>query len=136
MVKSDVPAFYANEVTGLRLRNVQVDWADGMPDYFSEALRVEHFNDLAVDSFIGRQAQTATGAAVLLRNGSGVSITNSRAMPGTQTFLQLDRVEERRAFVNYDMSGAKQVIAPASKHFSVQPGTPNQAARPLPNTPH
>ncbi|WP_158748262.1 glycoside hydrolase family 28 protein [Acidobacterium sp. S8] len=86
IVKSDVPAFYAKLVNGLRLRDVQVDWADSVPYYFSEGIRVEDFHDLTIDSFQGRQAQSASGAAIALQNGSGVSITNSRALPGTQTY--------------------------------------------------
>jgi hypothetical protein len=92
IIKSDIPAFYARRVTDLRLRNVQIDWPTVMPDYFSDGVRIEDFNDLTIDSFAGRQAQPATGAAIFLKQGSGVSITNSRALPGTQTFLQLDQV--------------------------------------------
>jgi hypothetical protein len=120
IVKSDIPAFYAKQVTGLRLRDVQIEWVDSMPEYFSDGLRVEDFNDLTIESFSGRQAQAATGAAIFLRDGSGVSITNSRATLGTRTFLQLDKVKDRRVFVNYDLSGAATAIAPANEQFDVQ----------------
>jgi Glycosyl hydrolases family 28 len=128
IIKSDIPAFYARQVNGLQLRNVQVDWANSMPDYFSEGIRVEDFQDLTIDGFTGRQAQAATltkpgtkhGAAIYLQNGTGVAITNSRATPGTHTFLQLDKVQNRRVFVNYDLSAAAQVIAPASQRFDTQ----------------
>lgn len=122
IVKSDIPAFYAKHVAGLRLRDVQVDWADAMPEYFTDGLRAEDFKDLTIDSFAGRQAQIATGAAICLKNGSGVSIANSRAMPGTRTFLQLDNVQDRRVFVNYDLSGAANIIAPANQRFDTQIG--------------
>ena len=69
----------------------------------------------------GKQAQ-ASGAAIALQDGTGVSITNSRAMPGTKTFLQMDKVEGRRVFVNYDLSGAAQVIMPAGQRFDTQIG--------------
>jgi pectate lyase-like protein len=130
IVKSDIPALYAKHVTGLRLRDVQVDWAAAMPDYFSDGLRVENFEDLAIDSFSGRQAQTATGAAVSLQNGKGVSITNSRATLGTKTFLQLDQVKDRRVFVNYDVSAAAKIIAPADQQFDVQLGVPAAKQKP------
>lgn len=130
IVKSDIPAFYAKQVVGLRLRDVQVDWADRMPGYFTDGLRVEDFNDLMIDSFAGRQAQIATGAAIYLKDGSGVSIANSRAMPGTQTFLQLDNVQDRRVFVNYDLSGAANSIAPANQRFDTQIGVPATMRKP------
>jgi hypothetical protein len=131
IVKSDIPAFYAKLVTGLRLRDVQVDWADSMPDYFSDGLRIEDFKDLTIDSFAGRQAQAAAGAAVSLQNGSGVTIANSRATPGTRTFLQLEKVKDRRVFVNYDMSGAARVITPPSQRFDTQIGVPASKRKPV-----
>jgi hypothetical protein len=130
VVKSDIPAFYAKHVSGLRLRDVQVDWADSMPDYFSDGLRIENFLDLTIDSYAGRQAQAAAGAAISLQNGAGVSIANSRATPGTRTFLQLDKVEDRRVFVNYDVSAAAKVIAPADQRFDTQIGGPATKAKP------
>jgi hypothetical protein len=124
IVKSEIPALYAKQVAGLRLRDVTVDWAESMPDYFSDGLRVEDFKDLTIDGFEGRQDQSGAGAAIALKDGSGVAITNSRAMPGTTTFLQLDKVEGRRVFVNYDLSGAGKAIAPADKRFDVEIGVP------------
>jgi hypothetical protein len=129
IVKSDIPAFYAKKVVGLRLRDVQVNWDDAMPDYFSEALRIEDFIDLTIDSFAGRQAQISTGAAINLENGSGVSITNSGATPGTRTFLQLDNVQDRRVFVNYDLSDAADAILPADQSFYTQIGAPTAKRR-------
>jgi hypothetical protein len=125
IIKSDIPAFYAKQVDGLQLRDVQVDWADSMPEYFSDGVRVEDFKDLSIDSYGGRQAQISTGAAVYLQNGSDVSITNSRATPGTRTFLQLDKVQDRRVFVNYDLSGATKTIVPADQRFDTQIGVPS-----------
>jgi len=132
MIKSDIPAFFARHVDGLRIRDVQVDWAKSMPGYFSDGVRVEDFNDLSIDDFAGRQAQNTTGAAISLHDGSGVAITNSRATDGTETFLQLDNVAERRVFVNYDLSAAPTAIAPPDQHFNTEigpPGTPVRSGR-------
>lgn len=126
IVKSDIPAFYAKHVAGLRLNDVEVDWAKSMPDYFSNAVRIEDFSDLAISGFEGRQAQNTSGAAVSLHNGSGVSITNSRALPGTLTFLELDKVTGRRVFANYDVMEASKIIVPADQKFEVQLGPPNK----------
>jgi polygalacturonase len=127
--KSEIPAFFAKKVEGLRIRDLTIDWAGAMPEYFSDGVRIEEFKDLIIDSFEGRQAQKNVGAAIALRNGSGVAVTNSRALPGTHTFLQLDKVRERRVFVNYDVSGAAKVIAPASDRFTVQIGVPAPITR-------
>ena len=124
IVKSDIPALYAKQVAGLRLRDVTVDWAEAMPSYFSDGIRVEDFKDLTIDGYEGRQDQAASGAAIALVNGTGVAVTNSRAMPGTTTFLQMEKVEGRRVFANYDLSGAAKAIVPAGQRFDVQVGVP------------
>jgi hypothetical protein len=129
IVKSDIPALYARQVAGLTLRDVKVDWAAGVPDYFSDGIRVEDFSDLTVDGFSGRQAQTAGGAAIALSNGSGVSITNSRALDGTDIFLELDSVTQRRVFVNYDVKAAAQVISPPNLRFATEIGVPVMTKR-------
>jgi len=134
MVKSEIPALYAKRIDGLRMRNVQVDWptatTPALPDYYSDGIRIEDFKDLTIDDFEGRQAQTASGAAISLVNGTGVAVTNSRAMPGTRTFLQLDKVDGRRVFVNYDVKAAAKVIAPATMRFDTQIGVPVGAPKP------
>ena len=124
ITSSDIPALYAKEVDGLRLRDVTVDWAPGMQAYFSDGVRLEGFRDVVIDGFAGRQAQASTGAAIALADGDGVAITNSRAMPGTATFLQMKKVTGRRVFVNYDLSGARQVMLPAGVRFATQVGVP------------
>jgi hypothetical protein len=122
MIASEIPALYAKKVNGLSLHNFTVDWAGSVPEYFSDAIRVEDFSDLTVDGFSGRQSQPTAGAALFLQDGSGVSITNSRALPGTATFLQMKNVKDRRAFVNYDLKDAKHIIVPATQSFVTQIG--------------
>jgi len=124
IVKSEIPALMARKVDGLQLRDVQVDWASSLPDYYSEGIRVEDFKDLTIDGFAGRQAHVASGSAIALQNGSGVSVTNSRAASGTQTFLQLENVQQRRVFVNYDIRSAAKFIVPSSQRFDTQIGIP------------
>ena len=122
IMKSDIPAFYAKQVDGLTLKDVQVDWGGSMPDYFSDGIRVEDFTDLTIDGYSGRQAHPSGGSAIYLSNGTDVSITNSRAMPVTRAFLHLDNVNDRRVFVNYDVKGAAQIIEPSNLRFDTQIG--------------
>jgi Glycosyl hydrolases family 28 len=129
IIKSDIPAFYAQHVEGLRLRDIQVDWATTVPVYFSDGVRIEDFSDVTIDDFSGRQAHAASGAAIALQHGTGVAITNSRATTGTQTFLSLDKVSDRRVFVNYDLSGAAKIITPSDQRFHTQIGAPAKRKR-------
>ncbi len=119
IVKSDIPAIYGRYVDNSRMRNVHVDWAANMPSYFTEAIRLERFNDTTIDGFSGCQSG-AVGAAISLKDGHGIAITNSRALNGTQTFLNLDHVDDRRVFVNYDLGSAAVKISPKSQKFMTQ----------------
>jgi hypothetical protein len=94
-------------------------------------VRVEDFKDLTINDFEGKQAQAGVGAAIALEDGTGVAISNSRAMPGTQTFLQMRKVEDRRVFVNYDLSGAMNAIEPADQRFVTEIGVPKPKAKTL-----
>jgi hypothetical protein len=71
---------------------------------------------MTIDQFEGRQAQVE-GAALSFSDGAGLSITGSMALPGTSTFLQLSNVTDRRAFVNYDLTSARHVVAPSNATF-------------------
>lgn len=130
IVKSDIPALLARQVSGLSLRDVEVDWGKSLPAYYSDGLRIEDFDGLTIEGFSGRQARFASGAAISLHNGTGVSITNSRALPGTATFVELDNVGGRRVFVNYDLSGAARIIEPPGLRFDTQVGGAASSAAP------
>jgi len=111
IVKHDIPAFFCHNVDGLQIRRFEVEWADSLPEYFTEAIYCEQFTNLTIDGFAGRQARPSAGAAIVLKDGNKVSITNSEAAPNTGTFLSLDGVEDLRSFLNNDLSQATQAGA-------------------------
>jgi hypothetical protein len=130
IVKHDIPALYFQNVEGLKIRGLEVEWADQLPDFFTEAIYCEHFKDLTIDGFSGRQARPSEGAAVVLKDGSKVSVRNSEAAPDTGTFLSLDGVTDLRAFINNDLSNAQVPVSPAQSRFAMTSGnylskTPN-----------
>jgi hypothetical protein len=127
IISSDIPGIYAKHVEGLRLNNVRVDWAVAMPEYFSDGVKVEDFQYVTIDGLAARQARAGSGSAISLLNGAGVSITNSRALPGTKTFLSMEGVKGRRVFVNYDLKAASQAIVPAGLRFDTEIGVPAKA---------
>ena len=122
IVKHDIPALFCQNVDGLQIRGFEVEWADSLPDYFAEAIYCEHFTNLIIDGFIGRQAHPSTGATVVLKDGNKVSISNSEAAPETGTFLSLDGVKDLRSFTNNDLSNAKEAISPAQSKFRIVSG--------------
>jgi polygalacturonase len=117
IVKHDIPALYFHNVEGLKIHGLEVDWADPLPDFFSEAIYCENFKDLTMDGFVGRQARPSVESAVVLKNGSKVSVRNCQAAPGTSTFLSLAGVTDLRSFVNNDLSDAKVAISPPESQF-------------------
>lgn len=122
IVKHDIPAFFCHNVDGLQIRRFEVEWADSLPEYFTEAIYCEQFTNLTIDGFAGRQARPSAGAAIVLKDGNKVSITNSEAAPNTGTFLSLDGVEDLRSFLNNDLSQATQAISPARSKFKIVSG--------------
>jgi hypothetical protein len=60
-----------------------------------------------------------------------ISITDSRALPGTLAFLHLNKVTDRRVFVNYDLKGASQAIEPANPRFDMENGVPAVRQHPV-----
>ena len=85
LVGRDVPGVYATGVTDLSLDRVTVEWGDDVPSYHSHAIECESVEGLSIDGFVGRQARD--GPAIALGSCTGVVVADSRAAPGTDTFL-------------------------------------------------
>ena len=114
----DISAIYFRHMRGLRLNKIRVSWDDGMPECFTHLMEGEEFQDLAVASLEGRQAQAGQGTVLALRNGSGVAIRDCVAAPGAGVFLALDHVADQRLFVNNDLGRARTVFEPANSAFT------------------
>jgi Pectate lyase superfamily protein/Glycosyl hydrolases family 28 len=118
--KHDIPGIYCQYVQDFHLQDVQIVWGGELASYFSQAMECHHFQDLDIDGFTGRQARLSSReAAISLSQGSGVTIRNSTAQPGTATFLSLSQVTDERLFVNNDLGAAKQVMRPAKSDFKM-----------------
>ena len=127
--KHDTPAVYCRWVEGMRVHGLSIQWGNNLPEYFSNGVECEQFRDIEIDRFEGKQAQPS-GAALSFSNGAGLSITGSTAAPGTATFLKLTNVTDRFAFVNYDLTAAKQIIEPRTATFHT-----SNLTRAAPHTP-
>lgn len=95
----DIAAFYARGVKALALRDFAVAWADGLPAFCRHALEIEHFSDLVIEDFRGRQATVARAeedAAIVLRHGRGAEIRHASLTPGGKRLLATEQVTDRR----------------------------------------
>jgi hypothetical protein len=116
----DIPGFYCRGVDGLRLSDFRLQWDEGLPDFFSHAIACEDFEDVVIDGFEGRQARSNDeSAAVWLRNGSTVTVRDSRAAEGTALFLKHEGVQDERLFVNNDLCRARVAMSPEASGFTV-----------------
>ncbi|MBS1606012.1 MAG: cellulase family glycosylhydrolase [Bacteroidetes bacterium] len=86
--RHDIPAIYARHVKGLTIRGLDLRWGDSLPDYFTNAIFCEQFENLTVEDFRGHAAPHAsdTTAAIVLKEGvdavvrdvNGASVTQQR----------------------------------------------------------
>ena len=83
-------AVFIDGVTGLKIRNVSVQWAgDRTGEKWRSALYLRNVGNLEIDSFSGRQGlRNANAAAVVLENVNDGVIRDSQASEGTATFLE------------------------------------------------
>ncbi len=109
--KHDIPGIYGQYIDGLQIHGFELQWADSIPDYFSDGINLEHFKNLTIDGFVGKQAQqNGTGAAISLNNGTGVSITNCFASPGASNFFSFKDVNDLHSLTNNDLTNAKKQV--------------------------
>ena len=92
--RHDTPALYARNIDALTLDGFRVAWpAEHAPAYFSHALQISNFHGLTIRGFEGSAARAGDGlAAMELSQGSGLTLRDSTALPGTSRFVRLTDV--------------------------------------------
>jgi hypothetical protein len=113
----DIPGLLAHNVQGLVVRDLDLRFEEGLPEFFSHGIECEGVSELLIDGFSGRQAHDI-GAAIVLRRVKGVTVRNSRALPGTDIFLTHEGLEEPRLFTGNDLVEARVVFAPDEPPFT------------------
>ena len=71
IVRHDVPAISCSFTQGLVLRDVDIDWAPGMPSYNTSAVDCEQFSGLRIDGLTETGAAPKQSPAIALRRGLG-----------------------------------------------------------------
>jgi hypothetical protein len=102
----------------VKIDGLEVEWADGLPSFFSRGIQLEDFNNIDIDGFSGGPAHADCGkAAIAHSKGGKVSIRNSRAARGTGVFLSMADVHDGGMFVNNALGEARIVCAPEKLPF-------------------
>ncbi len=121
--KHNIPGIYCQHAKGLNIHDFKLEWADSLPDYFTNGIYCEHFRDVVIDGFDGRQAQRhGSDAAISMNHGTGLSILNCIAPKETGSFLSLRSVKDERQFINNDLGDAKHPVDRSNLHFESMAG--------------
>jgi len=76
----DIPAFFAQHVKTLRLRDVSVEWGNVKEPYFTHAVEVTDYEDVVIDGLRGDASPASRDRPpVCLRNGRGDRVVNVRS---------------------------------------------------------
>lgn len=120
LFEHDIPALYGNMVENLKIRNLNVQWGDDCPSFFTNALYCENISNLLIDGFEGRQCHPdSKEAAVVLKDVKQVSLLNSRAAAGCSVFLQHSGVSDFRRFGQNDLLNAETAMSPGQSGFVI-----------------
>jgi len=118
LFEHDIPAVYANTVKNLKIRNLEVQWGNDCPEFFTNALYCENISNLQIDGLTGRQCHPdSMDAAVVLKDVNEVSILNSKAAIGCGIFLDHSGVSDFRLFGQNDLLNAKTAMSPVESGF-------------------
>jgi hypothetical protein len=116
LFKHGIPGVFGRFIDGLRVQNLDLEWSNPLPAYFSNGIECENANRLVIDGFSGKQA-SGSGAAISLTSCRAASVRNCRAGEGTGTFLLLSGANDGGTFVNNDLRNSKKAILPEENGF-------------------
>lgn len=106
----DEYGLFAKHVNSFEIRNLQINWKEKIADYFNDAARFENCNNLIIDGYKGRQPhKEGSGAAIAICDCHDISIINSIADEGTNTFLRHSNISGKGLFSSNNLSKAKVV---------------------------
>jgi hypothetical protein len=91
----NIPGLYAQYVNNLSVSGFALSWDPELPDFFTNAIEVNEFENLGIDRFQGEAASQSNDKAVIkLSNGKGFKITGS-SLKETDPLISRDRVTDR-----------------------------------------
>jgi polygalacturonase len=92
--KHDIPGLFAQYVKGLSISDLQLNWSGKLPDFFTNAIEINHFENITIDSFKGTAASDSNNLApIKVSNGTGLQITNCLSK-GKSLFVLKEKVIE------------------------------------------
>ncbi|HUI30543.1 MAG TPA: glycosyl hydrolase family 28 protein [Candidatus Acidoferrales bacterium] len=94
LFKHDIPAFYAQHVRDIRLRDMDIRWGDVRENYFTNGIEFSDFKNIMIEGCtIAPAPHSKNTAAISLENGKGYRIINSFPLFSGMKFLSKRNVE-------------------------------------------
>ena len=81
-MKHDIPAVFLGDVKRTTLRDVEIDWLGAQPDYTTEAVAAERYDDLVIDGLAERGIPPPRASSIALLGGTGARIERHRPAAG------------------------------------------------------
>ncbi len=94
----NIPALYATHVNGLSIRNLNVHWGEGLPDYFNHAVECSDFEMLTIDGLyeqLPADSKAGSGSTVYLSNGETDNIRDITSTDKKKKLIQKDAKKRR-----------------------------------------
>jgi len=80
LLSHDIPAFFAQHVKNLRLRDVSIEWGDVKAPYFTNAVEIANYEDVVIDGLRGDASPSSPDKSpVRVHDGKGARIVNVRS---------------------------------------------------------
>jgi len=75
--KHDIPALFATHINGLTIKDMDVRWDQSLPEYFTNAIWCDTFQNLLISGFTGSAGPDANAAepVIALQNGKDGELT-------------------------------------------------------------
>lgn len=102
---------FCRHVSGLKLRNLKLEWGDPEKAEWGSAIRCWHAREVEIEGFAGRHALGSDRASIHLRDVDGALIRGCRAAGHTDTFLGLERGSRDIVLIDNDLRQATRVAA-------------------------
>ncbi|HUX58000.1 MAG TPA: hypothetical protein VMV77_13560, partial [Bacteroidales bacterium] len=82
--KHDIPGLYAQYVKHLTVSQFELNWGIGLPSFFTNAIEINHFRDILLESIDVNPAPISKGlSAIMLRDGANAVLRNCSTNDGS-----------------------------------------------------
>ena len=117
--ESEIPGLYAEHVQNLDIDGFRLEWEEDIAYYHSHAMKCNSVDCVFIENFEGKQAPVSPDKASLsFRDSSTITIRDSKATPGTKTFVELSNSDDARLFVNNDLTDAEMAFQEGGAKFT------------------